>query len=609
MSKSKRDPLISTTEVLSHSFFSNEMLHMHYESLDAGDDPFFTDDDLIHLLSVEGGECQKRGDKRRGYADIQAFKKRFHDVFLFDECTKQWDPVRYFCYYFLEKARVECIASTRWLGARDNLNCLFQETFPFNRILRDCLSEAAYIQMIYARVRYYFISSTPILERYKTVFDHDVQFFSHFVEPFLGDLRLSCHDQEAYAHVCYQMLKKMKFPLDIPQTGIVKDIEEGKDTKPSHNKNNSENKVKEGDIKDGQKQEGFSYTSSSNETKVKEDGDLSFDLSILKSPTSKKSHFSFPSLVEPQPYRVFTKRYDKVERAHARPHALKKQMTTLFEEKSPPRKGLISSLRKKLMPLLATIIEARDIHGLSEGDLDMQRLSRVIFSRSLDFYKQRQEAWLYETCVSILVDNSGSMRGNAIFSACLTSHVLSQVLELCGIQNEILGFTTGDWGGGRAKQDWIEAGSPPFPGRLNEMRYLVYKDMRRSYRHSYQDICLMLDHDVLKENIDGEALLWAVKRLMTSQAQRKILLVISDGAPVDDATLSANGDPAYAERHLRSVIHKIEKQTPIQLGAIGIGHDVTHYYKNAVTIDHPDHLVEVGGDLLLKCFSRLHDML
>ena len=233
--------------------------------------------------------------------------------------------------------------------------------------------------------------------------------------------------------------------------------------------------------------------------------------------------------------------------------------------------------------------------NLEEGILDAARLARVIANptHALSFKRERDMRFR-DTVVSLLIDNSGSMRGRPITVAALTADILARTLERCGVKVEILGFTTRMWKGGQARERWIAAGKPGNPGRLNDLRHIIYKPADSPWRRTRKALGLMLREGILKENIDGEALLWAHNRLLGRPEQRRILMVISDGAPVDDSTLSVNPGN-YLERHLRAVIGYIENRSPVELIAIGIGHDVTRYYRNAVTIVDAEQL---GGTVM-----------
>jgi cobaltochelatase CobT len=239
-----------------------------------------------------------------------------------------------------------------------------------------------------------------------------------------------------------------------------------------------------------------------------------------------------------------------------------------------------------------------------EGVLDPARLPRIILDPTTPLsFKQETEQEFRDTVVTLLIDNSGSMRGRPILVAAACADILARTLERCGVKTEILGFTTRAWKGGRSKEDWIASGKAPNPGRLNDLRHIVYKAADAPWRRTRNNLGLMLRDGLLKENIDGEALLWAWKRLASRPEQRRILMVISDGAPVDDGTQSANS-PAYLERHLREVIGQLESRSDVELLAIGIGHDVTRYYKRAVTIVDVEQLAGAMTDQLAALFDE-----
>src|SRR5437763_1471884 len=240
---------------------------------------------------------------------------------------------------------------------------------------------------------------------------------------------------------------------------------------------------------------------------------------------------------------------------------------------------------------------------LEEGILDAARLSRVVTNPVLPLsYKREQEMEFRDTVVSLLIDNSGSMRGRPITVAAMSADILARTLERCGVKVEILGFTTRAWKGGQARERWIAAGKPANPGRLNDLRHIVYKPADAPWRRARRNLGLMLREGILKENIDGEALAWAHNRLLGRPEERKILMVISDGAPVDDSTLSVNPGN-YLEEHLREVIREIERQGVVELTAIGMGHDVTRYYRSAVTIVDAEQLCGVMLERLAAWFE------
>ena len=266
-----------------------------------------------------------------------------------------------------------------------------------------------------------------------------------------------------------------------------------------------------------------------------------------------------------------------------------------------PHIPTIGKLANRLQRLLLAKQNTNWNFNLDEGMLDNARLHRIIANPRFPLsFKQETENDFKDTVVTLLIDNSGSMRGRSISLAAICADIIGSTLERCQVKTEILGFTTKHWKGGDSKKMWIINGNTSNPGRLNDIRHIVYKSADNSWRRSRKYFGAMLREGLLKENIDGEALSWSHERLLKRQEERKILIVISDGAPVDDSTLSANRED-FLDNHLREIISKIEKESPVELQAIGIGHDVTKYYKNALTINRAEEL----GEVLLEELSKL----
>jgi cobaltochelatase CobT len=292
-----------------------------------------------------------------------------------------------------------------------------------------------------------------------------------------------------------------------------------------------------------------------------------------------------------QNYKVFTRAFDEVKLAEELcPTEELARLRNYLDQQLKPLQSVVGRLANRLQRRLMAKQNRAWSFDLEEGLLDTSRFTRIITDpmAALSF-KQEEDMPFKDTVVTLLLDNSGSMRGRPIMVAALCADILARTLERCGVKVEILGFTTIAWKGGSSKDAWLKAERPPQPGRLNDLRHVVYKGADSPWRRARRNLGLMMREGLLKENIDGEALMWAHGRLLERPEQRRILMVISDGAPVDDSTLSANPGN-YLERHLRNVIHWIETRSPVELIAIGIGHDVTRYYKRAVTITTPSSL-------------------
>ncbi|NIE79789.1 cobaltochelatase CobT-related protein [Asaia sp. As-1742] len=298
----------------------------------------------------------------------------------------------------------------------------------------------------------------------------------------------------------------------------------------------------------------------------------------------------------PPAYKVFTNAFD--EEADAAdlcdPDELARLRQQLDQQLSSLQ-GVVSRLAHRLQRKLMAQQQRSWAFDQEEGILDAARLARVVANPTLSLsYKTERQAEFRDTVVTLLIDNSGSMRGRPISVAAMCGDILARTLERCGVKTEVLGFTTRAWKGGQSRERWVAAGRPPDPGRLNDLRHIIYKDADTPLRRARNNLGLMLREGLLKENIDGEALLWAWKRLRRRPEHRRILMVISDGAPVDDSTFSTNPS-SYLEDHLRTVIARIEASPETELLAIGIGHDVTRYYRNSVTLTNAE---ELGGTMI-----------
>ncbi|NCF46965.1 MAG: cobaltochelatase subunit CobT, partial [Alphaproteobacteria bacterium] len=299
-----------------------------------------------------------------------------------------------------------------------------------------------------------------------------------------------------------------------------------------------------------------------------------------------------------QGYRIFTDKYDEIiEAAELCDSEELDRLRGLLDRHLESLTSVIAKLANRLQRKLMAYQNRSWDFDLEEGVLDAGKLHRVVTQPlSALSFKQEQDTKFRDTIVTLLLDNSGSMRGRPITIAAVTADILARTLERCGVKVEILGFTTKAWKGGQSREAWQLAGKLDKPGRLNDLRHIIYKAGDIPYRRARRSLGLMLREGILKENIDGEALLWAHNRLLARHEDRQILMVISDGAPVDDSTLSANSGN-YLEKHLRQVIAMIQERSPVELLAIGIGHDVTRYYERAVTITDAEQL---GGAVMTQ---------
>ncbi len=303
-------------------------------------------------------------------------------------------------------------------------------------------------------------------------------------------------------------------------------------------------------------------------------------------------------------YKVFTTKFDEEINAEdlAEPEELER-LRGYLDQQLEPLKGAVSRLANKLQRRLQAQQNRSWDFDKEEGILDAARLARVVANPTMSLsFKVEKEAEFRDTVVTLLLDNSGSMRGRPISIAAISADILARTLERCQVKVEVLGFTTRAWKGGQSREAWLTTGRAPTPGRLNDLRHIVYKRADAPWRRARPNLGLMMKEGLLKENIDGEALEWANRRLLGRPEQRKILMVISDGAPVDDSTLSVNPSN-YLEKHLRDVISMIERRKAVELLAIGIGHDVTRYYQRAVTITDVEQLAGAMTEQLAALFD------
>ncbi|MGZ8999260.1 MAG: cobaltochelatase CobT-related protein, partial [Allosphingosinicella sp.] len=303
-------------------------------------------------------------------------------------------------------------------------------------------------------------------------------------------------------------------------------------------------------------------------------------------------------------YRIFTTRYDEtIEAEELCDEEELGRLRSYLDQQLTHLQGAVTKLANRLQRRLMAQQSRSWDFDQEEGLLDAARLARVVVNPAHSLsYKIERDTEFRDTVVTLLIDNSGSMRGRPISIAAISADILARTLERCGVKVEILGFTTRAWKGGQAREKWLSDGRPPHPGRLNDLRHIVYKKADEPWRRARKNLGLMMREGLLKENIDDEALLWAHNRLIARQEERRILMVISDGAPVDDSTLSVNSG-TYLERHLRQVIGWIETRSRVELAAIGIGHDVTRYYPRAVTIMDAEQL----GGAMVEQLASLFD--
>ncbi|MEO5641096.1 MAG: cobaltochelatase subunit CobT, partial [Sphingomicrobium sp.] len=416
----------------------------------------------------------------------------------------------------------------------------------------------------------------------------------------LDALMLTIDDQAAFATLARRLLEDLDLALpedpaeDMPDEGG--DDDQGEDPGPDEDDDVGDEGGEAGGELEMRGEQDSSESDEDSAPDVEDDGDESTsgdegDETAQPRP-GRRNWDDAPST----DYRAFTERFDEqITAAELCDTDELARLRATLDLQMAAFQGVVTRLANRLQRrLMAQQARSWDFDQ-EEGLLDAARLARVIVQPGHALsYKIERETEFRDTVVSLLIDNSGSMRGRPISIAAMSADILARTLERCGVATEILGFTTRAWKGGQSREAWLAEGRPPSPGRLNDLRHILYKRADEPYRHARGNLGLMMREGLLKENIDGEALLWAHNRLIGRREERRILMVISDGAPVDDSTASANGG-SYLDSHLRTVIGWIESRSPVELAAIGIGHDVTRYYKRAVTIMDAEQL---GGALV-----------
>ncbi len=502
----------------------------------------------------------------RGLSDTLAFKLRYQDNGIYNRLAPT-EANALEIYKILEDARIEAVGTKDYIGCAKNIEHV---------LLHDALKTEPNIK---DAIRFF---AREIFTERKIPQNIDLTSHNFNKKDFI-DLKNAIDNQEDFAKLTYKIIKKMDLTVS------TKEEEEKAQTKEDDNKSNKEqNKQEQQDSQTEQTDDTQQEEVTTSEDSIDNDDNKEAG----EQPQLNRNDINSELYKD---YKVYTTRFDEIVKAEnlCNPQELK-QLRKMLDRQLTQLQNTITRLANLLQRKLLAQQKRSWNFEMEEGLLDASRLSSIIANpTNPPSYKQEKESKFKDTVVTILVDNSGSMRGRPIAITALATDILAHTLEKCGVKVEILGFTTRAWKGGKSRAQWISDGKPDNPGRLNDLRHIIYKDANSLWRRTRDNLGLMLREGLLKENIDSEALIWATKRLLTYPEQRRILMVISDGAPVDDSTLSTN-DGQYLEKHLRHTIEWIENKTDIQLTAIGIGHDVNRYYKRAVTITD---INELGGTI------------
>ena len=545
----------------------------------------------------------------RGHADSIALRLACHDPTVHRKLVPGGQQARA-VFEAVEQARVEAIGSRRMGGVAKNLTAMLDDRFHRGKYdeITD-RADAPIEDAIAMIVRERLTGQTPPVTARKLV-----ELWRPLIEERAGRnldrLERVLTDQRRFGDVVHDLLDN----LDMGEDRSSESEEEGED---GEEENRNDESGRDGEASDSADSERMSLEEAEASAEELPDSaseaidapaaDMADDAEMGDSETAAEPWRPRHNRNEPRgpDYRPFTTKFDEIVGAEnlCDPEELERLRGYLDKQLSHLQ-GVVARLANRLQRLLLAQQNRAWEFDLEEGLLDPARLSRVIVDplHPLSF-KREKDTDFRDTVVTLLLDNSGSMRGRPITVAATCADILARTLERCGVKVEILGFTTRAWKGGQSREAWLAQGKPANPGRLNDLRHIIYKSADAPWRRARKNLGLMMREGLLKENIDGEALDWAHKRLLARPESRKILMMISDGAPVDDSTLSVNPGN-YLERHLRWVIEDIETRSPVELIAVGIGHDVTRYYRRAVTIVDAEELGGVMTEKLAELFAE-----
>ncbi|KUL93538.1 cobalt chelatase [Bosea sp. WAO] len=548
----------------------------------------------------------------RGHADSMALRLACHDASIHRRAAPEGDAARA-VFDAVEQARVESLGSRRMAGMAGNIGAMLEDRYHrggrYEEITdrADAPLEDALALMV--RERLTGLKPPKAAQKLVELWREDVE---SKAGADLDRLAKSVEDQRAFARTVRDMLASLEMA---EQTSQGQDDEEDEDENDQSSEDQDQQEGEAEQESQGERsetevsedaaeemQEGASEAADAPAGDWDDEDDSSEAEEAGEAPRPRDSRANDRPQTD---YKAYTVKFDETVTAEELCDA--EELTRLrayLDKQLAHLQGVVARLANRLQRRLMAQQNRSWQFDLEEGALDPSRLPRIIIDpfQPLSF-RQESDTNFRDTVVTLLIDNSGSMRGRPITVAATCADILARTLERCGVKVELLGFTTRAWKGGLSRETWLQSGKPANPGRLNDLRHIIYKAADAPWRRARKNLGLMMREGLLKENIDGEALDWAHKRLLARPEQRKILMVISDGAPVDDSTLSVNAG-SYLERHLRHVIAEIETRSPVELIAIGIGHDVTRYYRRAVTIVDAEELGGVMTEKLAELFEE-----
>ncbi|MBL6853902.1 MAG: cobaltochelatase subunit CobT [Alphaproteobacteria bacterium] len=541
----------------------------------------------------------------RGAGDAYALRKAHHEDKIHDQFRPQsTDAAAVF--EAAEQARVEAIGANAMKGVAHNLAAQLEQRLTQKGLSKARVRADANIADVLGLMVREKLTGEPPPESLKYAVDLWRPFVEEHAGKDLAKLEDNIRDQASFAKLTRTILRDLKLSDEFDADESSDDTGEGENAESQQqegeeNDQDSQSQSAEADMQEAEGEEGQDTEAEMRAEQTDEMSDAEEPQDGAK-PQRPEQPFSHQ---EDWGYKVHTLQFDEEVEADELCDAEELgRLRTFLDQQLSAMQGVVSRLANKLQRLLMAQQNRTWEFDIEEGMLDTSRLPRIIIDPMYPLsFKREKDMTFRDTVVTLLLDNSGSMRGRPIMVAAMCADILARTLERCAVKTEILGFTTRAWKGGQSREKWIADGKPPHPGRLNDLRHIIYKAADEPWRRARKNLGLMMREGLLKENIDGEALMWAHNRIVARPEQRRILMVISDGAPVDDSTLSVNAGN-YLERHLRRVIEEIEEKSSVELTAIGIGHDVTRYYRKAVTIVDAEQL---GGAMTEQLIGLFHE--
>ncbi|MXO62144.1 cobaltochelatase subunit CobT [Qipengyuania oceanensis] len=552
---------------------------------------------------------REQAQEARGFADSFSLRLRHHDEAT-HAAGMPAEPLARACYDAIEQVRYEALGANNFPGMRTNLGHSANMRAASDPIARAQTAEDVPVATALSLMLREQLTGQEIPQAARRGVDMVREWIEEKAGGDMASLALSLDDQRAFQNLALDMLRHLDLTQPQDQQDSTENDEGEDEDGQDEDDTDGEDEGAEGDPQSaemaGELAEGEGEGETDSEVEADgemEEGEASDEGEEGMMPV--RPNRPWTELPEGFDYKTYTTQFDEVVEAQDLCDTEElNRLRTYLDSQLTGLQGVVTRLANRLQRRLMAQQNRSWDFDQEEGVLDTSRLARVVVSPAHALnYKVVREQEFKDTVVTLLIDNSGSMRGRPISIAAISADILARTLERCGVKVEILGFTTRAWKGGQSREKWLADGKLPQPGRLNDLRHIIYKQADEPWRRARRNLGLMMREGILKENIDGEALLWAHDRLVRRTEERRILMVISDGAPVDDSTLSVNS-AGYLESHLRKVIDWIERQSPVQLAAIGIGHDVTRYYKRSVTIMD----VEQLGGTIIEQLADLFDI-